>query len=81
MKPSNNPIVATCFYRDAVYRILVTVLNRQLTPMQFNRLLDRLGFKEARAVISFQVSVVKNLPGKKARIYRILSLYEYLYLV
>ena len=40
--------------RDAVYRILVTVLNRQLNPAQFSRLMERLGFKESRAVISFQ---------------------------
>ena len=39
-------------FREALYRILMTVLSRQLSQAQFNRLLERLGFKE-RLVINY----------------------------
>ena len=38
--------------RDALFRILVTVVNRPLVPAQFTRLMDRIGFKE-RNVVNF----------------------------
>lgn len=39
--------------RDALFRILVTTLNRPMNPNQFNKLMDRLGFGK-RLVLSFQ---------------------------
>lgn len=48
-----NFLNCSCLYsREALYRILLTVLGRQLSQSHFNRLMDRLGFKE-RLVINY----------------------------
>lgn len=49
---NNDPEGKGNVSREALYRILLTVLGRQLSQSHFNRLMDRLGFKE-RLVINY----------------------------
>lgn len=49
---NNDPEGKGNVSREALYRILMTVLSRQLTQNQFNKLLDRLGFQN-KVVINY----------------------------
>lgn len=46
----NNGGMVFFLYREAFYRILMTILNRNVSQNVFNRLMDRLGFKDKQII-------------------------------